>query len=163
MLLAYGISGFLVNPDGSNRTCENFSTSVSRGTPYCSDIEIDVAKASIRPEIVEPSLAMTRKISPGLPSSYIPTVMYPSWPAIENLWVIDRRVSASLRRSGRASTTGAGATVMAVSLASSLDVLRGWLRLQPSRYTATAFKIGRASCRERVGISVARIAVERAH
>jgi hypothetical protein len=38
-------------------------------------IEIEVAKASMRPEIVEPSLAMTRKISPGLPSSYIPTVM----------------------------------------------------------------------------------------
>ena len=75
MLFAYGISGFLVKPEGSNRTWENFSTSVSSGTPYCSDIEIEVAKASMRPEIVDPSLAMTRKISPGLPSSYIPTVM----------------------------------------------------------------------------------------
>ena len=75
MLFAYGISGFLVKPDGSNRTCENFSTSASSGTPYCRAIEIEVAKASMRPEIVEPSLAITRKISPGLPSSYIPTVM----------------------------------------------------------------------------------------
>ena len=75
MLFAYGISGFLVKPEGSKRTCENFSTSASSGTPYCSAIEIEVAKASIRPEMVEPSLAMTRKISPGLPSSYMPTVM----------------------------------------------------------------------------------------
>jgi len=29
----------------------------------------------MRPEIVDPSLAITRKISPGLPSPYIPTVM----------------------------------------------------------------------------------------
>ena len=134
MLFAYGISGFFVKPEGSKRTCENFSTSVSSGTPYCSDIEIEVAKASMRPEMVEPSLAMTRKISPGLPSSYIPTVMYPSWPAIENLWVIDRRSSGSLRRGGRASATGGAAAVaIAVSFASSLDVLSGWLRLQPSR------------------------------
>jgi hypothetical protein len=34
-----------------------------------------VAKLSIRPEMVEPSLAMVMKISPGLPSSYMPTVM----------------------------------------------------------------------------------------
>ena len=65
----------MVKPEGSKRTCENFSTSVSSGTPYWSDMEIDVAKASMRPEMVEPSFAMTRKISPGLPSSYIPTVM----------------------------------------------------------------------------------------
>ena len=47
----------------------NFSTSASRGTPYWSVSEIAVAKASIRPEIVEPSLAIVRKISPGVPSS----------------------------------------------------------------------------------------------
>ena len=75
MLLAYGISEFFVKPEGSKRTWENFSTRASRGTPYCKAMEIEVAKASIRPEMVEPSFAITRKISPGLPSSYIPTVM----------------------------------------------------------------------------------------
>ena len=64
-----------MKPDGSKRTCENLSTRASSGTPYCSAIEIEVAKASIRPEIVEPSLAIVMKISPGLPSSYMPTVM----------------------------------------------------------------------------------------
>jgi hypothetical protein len=76
---------------------------------------------------------MTRKISPGLPSSYMPTVMYPSWPAIENLCVMERRSSASLRRGGRISMTWVGATATAVSFCSSFDVLSGWLRLQPSR------------------------------
>jgi len=37
--------------------------------------EIEVANASIKPEMVLPSLAITRKISPGEPSSNIPTVM----------------------------------------------------------------------------------------
>ena len=37
--------------------------------------EIDVANASIIPESVEPSFAIVRKISPGCPSSYSPTVM----------------------------------------------------------------------------------------
>ncbi len=32
-------------------------------------------EASISPEIVEPSFAIVMKISPGVPSSYIPTVM----------------------------------------------------------------------------------------
>ena len=64
-----------MKPEGSKRTWENFSTSASSGTPYWRAMEMAVAKASIRPEMVEPSLAMTRKISPGRPSSYMPTVM----------------------------------------------------------------------------------------
>ncbi len=120
-----------MNPLGSKRTWENFSTSVSSGTPYCSDIEIEVAKASMRPEMVEPSLAMTRKISPGLPSSYMPTVMYPSWPAIENLCVIECRSSGSFLRAGRAS--GAVAAAATAAGFSSFDVLRGCERLHPSR------------------------------
>src|SRR5215831_288664 len=144
MLLAYGISAFLVKPEGSKRTWENFSTSASKGTPYWSAIEIEVAKAPIRPEMVEPSLAITRKISPGLPSSYMQTVMYPSWPAMENLWVMDLRSSGSLRRAGRGP---------AASAASSFEVLSGWLRLQPSRYTATAFSPNRHDSRYAFAIS----------
>ena len=37
-------------------------------------IETDNAKASMMPESVDPSLAILMKISPGVPSSYIPTV-----------------------------------------------------------------------------------------
>ncbi len=67
--LAIGISGFLVKPDGSNRVWLNLSTRVCSGTPYCKAIEIEVARESISPEMVEPSFAITRKISPGCPSS----------------------------------------------------------------------------------------------
>ena len=45
--------------------CVNLSTSASSGTPYWSVREIAVANESIRPEIVEPSFDMVRKISPG--------------------------------------------------------------------------------------------------
>ena len=38
-------------------------------------MEMEVAKLSIRPETTEPSLAMVMKSSPGVPSSYMPTVM----------------------------------------------------------------------------------------
>ena len=50
-------------------------TSFSNGTPYCRASEMAVAKASISPEMTEPSFAIVRKISPGVPSSYMPTVM----------------------------------------------------------------------------------------
>jgi hypothetical protein len=63
--LAIGISGFAVKPDGSNRTWANLWTRSCSGTPYCRATLTVVAKLSIRPEIVEPSLAILRKISPG--------------------------------------------------------------------------------------------------
>ena len=68
------MSGLPVKPDGSKRVWLNLSTSTFSGTPYCSDSEMAVAKESIRPETVEPSLAMVMKSSPGWPSSYMPTV-----------------------------------------------------------------------------------------
>ena len=68
MLLAIGMSGFLVNPAGSNRLWANLLTKTSSGTPYCRPIEIDVPSTSIRPPIVEPSLAIVMKTSPGRPS-----------------------------------------------------------------------------------------------
>src|SRR6516162_2187911 len=101
MDFAYGICELPVHPHGSNRTCENLSTRNRRGTPYCSDRLVTTAIESIRPEIVEPSFAIVMKISPGVPSSYMPTVMYPSCPPIENLCVIDSRSSGNFRRLGR--------------------------------------------------------------
>jgi hypothetical protein len=64
----------LVKPDGSNRWCANLRTRASSGTPYCNAIEHVVAKLSMTPESVEPSFAITMKISPGVPSSYMPIV-----------------------------------------------------------------------------------------
>ena len=46
--------------------------------------------------------------SPGAPSSYMPTVRYPSCPATSNLWVIDCRVLGILRRNGAGVTARAG-------------------------------------------------------
>src|SRR6266702_3547649 len=66
MDLAYGTCGLPVNPLGSKRMWLNLSTKNFSGTPYCRLKLIAVAKLSIRPEIVEPCLAMAMKISPGL-------------------------------------------------------------------------------------------------
>ena len=65
MEVARGISGLPVKPAGSKRVRENLSTSSLSGTPCCRASEMAVAKLSIRPEMVEPSLAMRTKISPG--------------------------------------------------------------------------------------------------
>src|SRR2546428_6795703 len=103
--LAKRTSGLFVMPLGSKRVCENLSHSTRSGTPYWSVIEIAVANESMRPETTEPVFAIVTKISPGWPSSNMPTVMYPSWPPIENLCVIDCRSSGRRRRKGRAAGT----------------------------------------------------------
>ena len=69
-----GAAPRLVNPDGSKRTWVNLSTSTRSGTPYWSAMEMAVAKLSMSPLTTLPCLDMTTKISPGLPSSYMPTV-----------------------------------------------------------------------------------------
>src|SRR2546429_6640338 len=66
---------FAVMPDGSNRVFSSLSTNTFSGTPYCKPSEIVSASPSITPESVEPSLDILIKISPGRPSSYMPTVM----------------------------------------------------------------------------------------
>src|SRR6185369_17773863 len=94
---AYGTCGFDVNPDGSKRVWLNLSTRTFNGTPYCSAMEHVVAKLSITPESVEPSFAMTMKISPGVPSSYMPIVRYSRFAGIF-LWNgIRSRTSFQLR------------------------------------------------------------------
>jgi hypothetical protein len=74
-----------VKSDGSNRVFVSLSTSVLSGTPYCRPMEIEIARPSMKPESVEPSLDILMKISPAMPSSYTPTVRYPSWLPTENL------------------------------------------------------------------------------
>ncbi len=122
---ASGMAGLLVTPLGSKRTWQNLLMSTFIGTPYCSMIETAVAKLSIRPLTMDPSLAIEMNISPGRPFGYRPTVMYPSWPAIENLWV------TACRSSGRRTRCGAGGP--SASSGFSLPVLNGWMRLLPSR------------------------------
>jgi hypothetical protein len=55
-------------------------------------MESAVANEFIMHRSVEPSFPMSvRKISPTVPSSYIPAVMYPSYPPIESLCGRQRR------------------------------------------------------------------------
>src|SRR5262252_1688069 len=113
---AYGTCGFDVNPEGSNRVWLNLSTRTFSGTPYCSAIEHVVAKLSMTPDSVEPSFAMTMKISPGVPSSYMPMVRYPSCPATENLCVMECRSTGRCRRTGRLSVTAPDPGLVSVAL-----------------------------------------------
>src|SRR3989304_8683156 len=136
MDFARGMSGLLVKPEGSYRAWLNLSTMTFNGTPYCSAMEMPVAKESMSPEIVDPSLDIVMKTSPGVWSSNIPTVMYPSWPAMLNLCVID------FRSSGRRRRAGTSAFVLCF-LPLSSGVLRGCVRFQPSRYTAMALSPSR--------------------
>src|SRR3989338_2929869 len=129
--LAKRISLLFVTPEGSNRTWLNLLTSTFTGTPYWSESETIVAKQSMRPESVEPSLDMVIKISPGWPSSNNPTVKYPSCPATENLCVMAWRSSARRRR------YGVPATALVLSLPPLL-VESGWTFLEPSREAAAA-------------------------
>ena len=56
--------GFSVNPEGSNRVFVSLSTKILSGTPCCKPIEIESASPSMKPESVEPSLAIFMKTSP---------------------------------------------------------------------------------------------------
>ena len=69
------MSGSFVIPLGSNRMCANFETYTSSGTPYCMPSDTEIMIEFIRPARVVPSLAMSTKMSPGVPSSYSPTWM----------------------------------------------------------------------------------------
>ena len=62
----------LTMPLGSNRVKTKASTNSSRGTPCCRPSEIAIAKQFIRERKAAPSLCMSRKISPTVPSWYSP-------------------------------------------------------------------------------------------
>ena len=91
-----------------------------------------VAKESINPEIALPSFAITRKISPGCPSSYIPTVMYPSCPPMLNLCVMALRTVGSLRRTGLNPVVSTALEPGSFAF-SPCDAFSGWVRLELSR------------------------------
>ena len=61
-------------PDGSNRVKVKESTYSSSGTPYCSAIEMAMAKLFINERKAAPSLCMSMKISASRPSSYSPVL-----------------------------------------------------------------------------------------
>jgi len=66
---AWGMSGFDVEPWGSNRMPLKRLTASSMGRPYWRAMEKARQNAWHMPEIAEPSLAILMKISPGVPSS----------------------------------------------------------------------------------------------
>ena len=76
-------------PAGSNRMSVNASMKLRSGTPYWRPWLIEMAKASMIPARVEPCLDTRRKISPGRPSSYSPTVTKPLQSATRNSKVFD--------------------------------------------------------------------------
>ena len=59
-------------PLGSKRVNTKASTNSSSGTPCCRPSEMAMAKQFIRLRNAAPSLCMSRKISPSVPSSYSP-------------------------------------------------------------------------------------------
>ena len=65
MDFAIGMSGLLVNPEGSYLAWLNLSTMTFKGTPYWSAIEMPVAKESMRPDSTLPCLLIVMNSSPG--------------------------------------------------------------------------------------------------
>src|SRR3989338_5700401 len=128
MDLAILMLGLLVKPEGSNLVWTKRLTRVFKGTPYCRPTEMEVAKESIRPEITLPSLDILIKISPGWPSSYKPTVIKPSWLAMENLWVMAVLSSGILFLAGR--KTSALTCLLPALVSSFWLVVKGWERLE---------------------------------
>ena len=59
-------------PCGSKRVNVNCSTNVSSGTPYCRPTDTAMAKQFMSERKAAPSLCMSMKISPSVPSSYSP-------------------------------------------------------------------------------------------
>ena len=89
-------------PAGSNRMFVNTSTNARSGTPYWRPWLIEMAKASMMPARVEPCFETRRKISPGRPSSYSPTVTKPLQSATRNSNVRDCRRAGQLLANGLA-------------------------------------------------------------
>ena len=61
-------------PLGSNVWKVKVSTNSSRGTPYWSPLDTAIAKHPRTPLSVAPSLAMSIKTSPSVPSGYSPVL-----------------------------------------------------------------------------------------
>ena len=61
-------------PLGSKVWNVNVSTNSSRGTPYWSPLDTAIAKQPRTPLRVAPSLAISMKTSPNVPSGYSPVL-----------------------------------------------------------------------------------------
>jgi hypothetical protein len=91
--------GCSTKPAGSNLVKTNFSTYSSSGTPYCNPIEMAIAKQFSMLRMVAPSLAISIKISPMVPSAYSPVRRKMVWPLILAFCVKPRRLAGRERRS----------------------------------------------------------------
>ena len=78
-------------PFGSKRVKMNASTNSSSGTPYCKPRETAMAKEFMRLLNAAPSLCISMKTSPMVPSSYSPVRRYTLWPPVARLLGIPRR------------------------------------------------------------------------
>src|SRR5438128_804376 len=161
-ILMYGLPW--TTPFGSKRVNRKASMYSSSGTPCCSPRLTAMAKQLVMLRNAAPSLCMSMKISPRVPSSYSPVRMYILWLPIRAFWVYPARRSGSRRRRAMyrwtifsvifsaARTSGAfgssgfgsGSAVTAASSAASDESateLSGWLSFDPSRYRALALVI----------------------
>ena len=130
-------------PCGSKRVKQNWSTRSSSGTPYCRPIETEIAKQFIMLRNAAPSLCMSMKISPSVAVLVLAG-------AQEHLVTGDARLLREAVAAARAA--GGGAAWRGPMAATprqprrllgrllAAELLSGWLCLQPSRYSATAFR-----------------------
>ena len=84
-ILMYGFPCTM--PFGSKRVKRNASTYSSSGTPCCNPSETAMAKQLVMLRKAAPSLCMSMKISPSVPSSYSPVRMYILCVPIRAFWV----------------------------------------------------------------------------
>src|ERR671928_190485 len=109
-------------------------------------METAIISAFIRPCMVVPSLAMSTKMSPGVPSSKRPTWMYPSYSPTRNLR------PTSVRSSGtRRGVPSTGVATAAADQALRLDERE--VRLDPGR-VAVHHEADRPGRREHRGLRV---------
>src|SRR3954454_20213438 len=166
LILMYGFPWTI--PFGSNRVNRKASTYSSSGTPCWRPRETAIAKQLVMLRNAAPSLCMSMKISPRVPSSYSPVRRYILWLPIRAFWVYPARRSGNRRRRAMyrwitrsvifsaaataagfgSAGAGSGSSFTAASRAASDESateLSGWLSFDPSRYRAFALVM---SCQE---------------
>ena len=128
------MSGFFVNPLGSNRLCANFWHSSCTGTPYCRHSEIAVPNESIVPPTVLPSLAIVMNSSPGravLVDADGQVALVPGHLELVRDRLARRRHAPPERRA--APRPAAALARLPCRRRLPLLVFSGWVRFEPSR------------------------------
>ena len=98
----------------------NCSTNVSSGIPCCNPIDTEIAKQFISDRNAAPSLCISTKISPHLPSEYSPVRRKSLWPPTTASWVTPYRVVGRRRRMAVGGEMGGGVGMVGNCSASSV-------------------------------------------